>query len=85
MLGVAHLGGNKEGGQVMDILAKERILSDIQFRGAISDFHPFKAKIVDSDYDMLLIRANDDDIYGDGNNFEVWTAEAPGSACIHHA
>lgn len=52
-------------------LAKEKILSDIQFRGAISDFHPIKTKIQNSDYDPLLIKSNEEDRYGDGNNFEV--------------
>ncbi len=42
-----------------------------QFRGAISDFHAFKARIVDADCDVLLVRANDDDVYGDGNNLMV--------------
>lgn len=50
---------------------KEVILSDIQFRGAISDFHPIKNKIQNADYDPLLIKYNLDDIYNDGNNFEV--------------
>jgi hypothetical protein len=43
----------------------------LQFQGAISDFHPIKESIKAADYDPLLIRLNEDDAYGDGNNFEV--------------
>ena len=50
---------------------KEVIVKDIQFRGAISDFSAAKKEIGKADYDNLLIRYNEDDIYGDGNNFEV--------------
>lgn len=46
-------------------------MKDMQFRGAISDFHPIKEHIVNADYDPLLLRSNNDDLYGDGNNFEV--------------
>ena len=52
-------------------ISKEKLLSDIQFRGAISDFHPIKDHIKNADYDPLLIKYNEDDRYGDGNNFEV--------------
>ena len=55
----------------MKYVPKEKILKDIQFRGAISDFHPIKDKIQAADYDPLLFRSNVDDVYGDGNNFEV--------------
>ena len=37
---------------------------DIQFRGAISDFQPLKAHIVKSELDPLVLRVNNDDIYG---------------------
>lgn len=40
-------------------------------QGAISDFHPIKDAIKSSDLEALLVRANEEDIYGDGNNFEV--------------
>lgn len=50
---------------------KEVIVKDIQFRGAISDFSVAKKEITKADYDNLLVRYNEDDIYGDGNNFEV--------------
>lgn len=52
-------------------LSKEAILKDINFRGAISDFHAYKQAILDSDCDPLTMRANVTDRYGDGNNFEV--------------
>lgn len=47
------------------------MLCTTQFQGAISDFHPIKESIKAADYDQLLIRANEDDLYGDGNNYEV--------------
>jgi hypothetical protein len=43
-------------------------------RGAISDFHAFKAKILEADYDQICFRINEDDIFGDGNNFQVGKA-----------
>ncbi|KAK9826349.1 hypothetical protein WJX81_000804 [Elliptochloris bilobata] len=54
----------------MSVLTK-----DIQFRGAISDFHAFRAPLKAADYDPLVIRSNPEDVYGDGNNFEPkpWT------------
>ena len=53
------------------LVAKEKLLHDIQFRGAISDFHPLKAKLTEVDYDPVMFRLNNDDLFGDGNNFEV--------------
>lgn len=47
------------------------MLCTTQFQGAISDFHPIKESIKAAEYDPLLIRANEDDLYGDGNNCEV--------------
>jgi len=44
---------------------------DIQFRGAISDFHAHRALIKAADYDPLVLRSNPDNTYGDGNNFEA--------------
>lgn len=58
-------------GNVMGTVTREALLGDIQFRGAISDFHAIKAKIQGADYDPLYIRFNEDDTYGDGNNYEV--------------
>ncbi|MEW5301410.1 MAG: hypothetical protein WDW36_004270 [Sanguina aurantia] len=52
-------------------LTKEKVLSDIQFRGAISDLHPFKPRVVESELDVFMVRQNEDDIYGDGSNYEV--------------
>lgn len=40
-------------------------------RGAISDFYAYKQKILDADYDPLCIQVNEDDVFGDGNNFQV--------------
>lgn len=55
----------------MTYISKEKLIKDMQFRGAISDFHPIKEHIIYADYDPLLMRSNVDDLYGDGNNFEV--------------
>ncbi len=44
---------------------------DIQFRGAISDFHAHRALIKAANYDPLVLRSNPDDTYGDGNNYEA--------------
>lgn len=55
----------------MTYVSKEKLMKDMQFRGAISDFHPIKEHIVNAVYDPLLLRSNVDDLYGDGNNFEV--------------
>ncbi|KAL3133575.1 hypothetical protein ABBQ38_007422 [Trebouxia sp. C0009 RCD-2024] len=58
----------------MTYVSKEKLLKDMQFRGAISDFHPIKEHIVNADYDPLLLRSNNDDLYGDGNNYELATS-----------
>lgn len=50
---------------------KEKLLGDIQFRGAISDFHALKGKIQGADYDALVVRYLPDDVYGEGCNYEV--------------
>lgn len=72
LVGLQHLGtGEGKTGQLVDYVSKEKILGDIQFRGAISDFYVLKQKILDADYDPLLIKINEDDIYGDGNNWQV--------------
>ncbi len=63
----------------MTYVSKEKLTKDMQFRGAISDFHPIKEHILNADYDPLLLRSNVDDLYGDGNNFEVF------ATCIRSA
>jgi len=71
IVGLGNLGSDKEGGQMSGYVSKEALLKDIQFRGAISDFHAYKAKIQDADYDPLCLVINEDDIFGDGNNFQI--------------
>lgn len=71
IVGCSHLGADKQPPVLTCAVSKETILGDIQFRGAISDFHAFKAAIVDADCDPLLLRVNEADLYGDGNNFEL--------------
>lgn len=44
-MGLSHLGRDKEGGKTVDVVPKEKILHDIQFRGAISDFYVLKSKV----------------------------------------
>jgi hypothetical protein len=44
-VGLSHLGRDKEGGKTVDFVPKEKILHDIQFRGAISDFYVLKSKV----------------------------------------
>jgi len=61
---------------LMKYVDAETLLHDVQFRGAISDFHAIKGKLQKADYDPLLIRYNADDRYGDGNNFEVCMLKA---------
>ena len=56
---------------VLKTVTKSTLLGDIQYRGAISDFTVVKKAIEDADYDDILVRYNEDDIYGDGNNFEL--------------
>lgn len=55
----------------MKTITKEELLKDIQFRGSISDFHYLKAAIQAAQYDPLIVRYNQDDLYGDGNNIEL--------------
>lgn len=72
MVGAAEALAGQTGAAVpMTYVSKEKLLKDMQFRGAISDFHPIKEHIVNADYDPLLLRSNNDDLYGDGNNYEV--------------
>jgi hypothetical protein len=68
--GLDVLGANSEHG-ITARVPKEKILADVQFQGAISDWHPIKPKVQAADYDPILVRLNDDDLYGDGNNYEV--------------
>ncbi|PNW72384.1 hypothetical protein CHLRE_16g674515v5 [Chlamydomonas reinhardtii] len=67
LVGLKELGA----ANVMGEVSRDELLKDIQFRGAISDFHAYKAKIQAADYEPLLVRFNEDDVYGDGNNFEL--------------
>jgi hypothetical protein len=63
-----------------------------QFRGAISDFHALKSKIQAADCDTLVLRYLEEDVYGEGCNYEVrraadrhtlaaggWPARQPGA------
>ncbi|KAG1670681.1 hypothetical protein FOA52_010956 [Chlamydomonas sp. UWO 241] len=77
LVGLSHLGaGAGKEGHLVDYIAKDKILGDIQFRGAISDFYVIKQKIIDADYDPLLVKINEDDVYGDGNNWQIVLADA---------
>jgi hypothetical protein len=58
---------------------KRVILDDVRFRGAISDFHCLKESLIKDekinkavfDEDFFTLRRNEEDKYGDGNNFEI--------------
>ena len=54
---------------------KAVIVEDIRFRGVISDFGPIKKEIESSKLESFILRHNEDDIYGDGNNLEVCVSE----------
>ena len=61
-------------------VSKETLLADVQYRGAISDFTIIKNQIGKADCESLWVRYNEDDVYGDGNNFEVAVTKAAGEA-----
>jgi hypothetical protein len=52
-------------------VSKEALLKDIQFRGAISEFHRLKSVIQGTDLDPILLRLAPANAYADGSNFEV--------------
>jgi hypothetical protein len=64
----------------MAAVPREKLLADIQFQGAISDFHCIKDALKAAEYDEVLLRVNDDDVFGDGNNFEVAVTQAAADA-----
>ncbi|KXZ55747.1 hypothetical protein GPECTOR_2g1297 [Gonium pectorale] len=76
LVGLGSLGP----GNLMAEVTREMLLGDIQFRGAISDFHAVRAKIQAADYDPLLVRFNEDDVYGDGNNIVIALTKAAADA-----
>ena len=65
-------------------VSKETLLGDVQYRGAVSDFTIVKKQISTADYDELLIRYNEGDVYGDGNNFELAVTKAAAGAFEAH-
>jgi hypothetical protein len=73
-------GLSSRSGQLMAAVPREKLLADIQFQGAISDFHCIKDALKAADYDEVLLRVNDDDVFGDGNNFEVAVTQAAADA-----
>lgn len=81
ILGLTALGTTVPGEYGPEVVkqlpvSKEVLLHDIQFRGAISDLAIIKQKIIDADYDPVVLRLNADDVYGDGNNIEVVCVKA---------
>ena len=50
---------------------KAVVVEDMRFRGAISDFKEFQKGIEACDMDSILMRDNDGDTFGDGNNLEM--------------
>lgn len=63
--------GPKEGQVLQKWVEKAVVTEDIRFRGAISDFKEFQKGIEACDMDSILMRDNDDDTFGDGNNLEI--------------
>lgn len=76
LLGCGNIAASSTDDPPSCSLHKEALLKDIQFRGAISDFHAFKQAIADADYDPLVLRQNATDKFGDGNNFELAVTSA---------
>ncbi|KAF8061413.1 bifunctional 3-dehydroquinate dehydratase/shikimate dehydrogenase [Scenedesmus sp. PABB004] len=52
-------------------VSRAALLADVQFQGAISDFHCVRDALKASDCDVLEVRAVPDDAYGDGSNYEL--------------
>eukprot|EP00775_Hariotina_reticulata_P012026 gene12026-12171_t len=77
-MGLSGLG--RHAAVLMLAVSRDKILADIQFQGAISDFHPIKDAIKAADYQELLLRVNEEDVFGDGNNFEVAVSRATADA-----
>jgi hypothetical protein len=75
-------GLSKQAGVLMLAVPRDKILADIQFQGAISDFHPIKDALKAADYEELLLRINEEDVFGDGNNFEVAVTRATAAAWV---
>jgi hypothetical protein len=76
ILGCSGIGSNKSPPMLFCSVSKEKILADIQFRGAIADLHAYKQSIVESECDPLHFHVNETDMYGDGNNMEVAISKA---------
>ena len=57
-------------------IEKSVVMEDIRFRGVISDFGPVKKELEASPLEKFILRHNEDDIYGDGNNLEVCVSPA---------
>ena len=65
---------------------KCEVLKDVRFRGAISDFYCMKEQLVTEEkknetvfnQQTFVLRRNEDDKYGDGNNFELALTEELG-------
>ena len=70
LVGADDLGPG-EGQTLYKEVAKDVIMEDIRFRGAISDFKDWQKHIEKADSDTILLRDNDDDTFGDGNNLEI--------------
>lgn len=76
ILGLSHLGSGRRPPALSAAIARDTVLADIQFRGAISDLHAFRQALVESPCESLVFRINESDTYGDGNNFEVAASAA---------
>ena len=70
IVGALDLGVG-EGKVLQKWVEKAVVVEDMRFRGAISDFKEFQKGIEACDMDSILMRDNDDDTFGDGNNLEI--------------
>ena len=60
-------------------MKKCEVLKDVRFRGAISDFYCLKEQLIKEEKknetvfngETFVLRRNEEDKYGDGNNFEL--------------
>lgn len=61
-------------------VARSLLLEDIRFRGATGDFAGIKAEVEACPMERVLVRAIDDDVYGDASNVEIALSEEVAAA-----
>lgn len=66
----------------MRSVAREVLLADVRFQGAISDFHAVKDALAAADYDPLLLQPLEDDEFADGSNWQLALSRAAADAWL---